>query len=292
MSTENTHGSEFADPHHDGDVSWKWEGGKLFQKHVGQSKWVEAKRVHATPARIRALAAALPTTPPPLAGEGGEAVLGTGDFYGSGTDLPQLHDDPLTSREIQVQALCARLDTARQALAACAAMQVVTPVLRQIKDNAAWAMNETNPSRVLPRSAATLAPSQGTAVKGKLEAGYWGSHGYKSAFGIPLVRNGYGYSPQYVAGYNKALRSVRDAAEAGVNLEGDALASPAVRDEMPTADARDAARYRWLRDEHREFVAQFWPANFADGGVVDERIDTAMGRTHQKVAAAGDEKND
>jgi hypothetical protein len=76
------------------------------------------------------------------------------DFYDNGAALPILHDDPVLNREIQIQALCSRLDTARRALAAAAAMQVVEPKLRAIKDNAAWAMNETDPRRFMPKSAA------------------------------------------------------------------------------------------------------------------------------------------
>ncbi|MUV13531.1 hypothetical protein [Noviluteimonas gilva] len=75
------------------------------------------------------------------------------DFYGDGSSLPKLHDDPLTNAEILIGALCARLDVARQALADAAAMQVVQPPLVRVKQNAAWAVSETDPARVLPRSA-------------------------------------------------------------------------------------------------------------------------------------------
>jgi len=51
---------------------------------------------------------------------------------------------------------------------------------------------------------------------------------------------------------------------------------PALGAEWTMEDAKDAARYRWLRDEHREYVAQFWPANFTNGDTVDERIDAEM----------------
>lgn len=48
------------DPHHDGTAEWKWEGGQLFHRGVhGVGEWTEAKRIHATPARIRTLAALL-----------------------------------------------------------------------------------------------------------------------------------------------------------------------------------------------------------------------------------------
>lgn len=75
----------------------------------------------------------------------------TPDFY-VGYPLPVLHEDPMINAEILIQALSDRLDTARRALAAAAAMQVVQPVLAEIKANAAWAMNETDPRRLLPRS--------------------------------------------------------------------------------------------------------------------------------------------
>lgn len=82
------------------------------------------------------------------------------DFYAR-HPLPVLHDDPATNAEILIQALCDRLDTARRALADAAAMQVVQPTLSQIKANAAWAMNETDPRRLLPRSASyTLVEAQ------------------------------------------------------------------------------------------------------------------------------------
>lgn len=52
-------GVEIIDPHHNGTVRWKWQDGTLYQRTESQSKWTECKRVHATPARIRVLAAAL-----------------------------------------------------------------------------------------------------------------------------------------------------------------------------------------------------------------------------------------
>lgn len=90
------------------------------------------------------------------------------DFY-AGHPPPVLHDDPMTNAEILIQVLSDRLDTARRALADAAAMQVVQPTLSQIKANAAWAMTETDPRRLLPRSAtygAQPKPTEGGAVKG------------------------------------------------------------------------------------------------------------------------------
>lgn len=77
-----------------------------------------------------------------------------GDFYGNGSALCAMHPDASTNAEIIIAALCARLDTARQALAEAAAMQVVNPALQRVKANAAWAMDETQPSRFAPRSGA------------------------------------------------------------------------------------------------------------------------------------------
>jgi hypothetical protein len=100
-------------------------------------------------AAIDAAIAAL-TASPQAAPEGGDSWAAD-DFY-SDHPLPALHDDPAINAEILIQALTARLDTARKALAAAAAMQVVEPKLQRIKANAAWAMDETSPRRLLPRS--------------------------------------------------------------------------------------------------------------------------------------------
>jgi hypothetical protein len=97
------------------------------------------------------------TASPQAAPEGGEPWA-SDDFY-SGHPLPFLHDDPAINADILIQALTARLDIARKALAAAAAMQVVEPKLQRIKANAAWAMSETDPRRLLPRSIAYNAAS-------------------------------------------------------------------------------------------------------------------------------------
>lgn len=44
------------DPHHQLDVEWKYERGRFYQRHDGQSKWTQMKRAHITPARVRVLA--------------------------------------------------------------------------------------------------------------------------------------------------------------------------------------------------------------------------------------------
>jgi hypothetical protein len=97
------------------------------------------------------------TASPQAAPEGGEPWAND-DLY-SGHPLPTLHDDPAINAEILIQALTARLDIARKALAAAAAMQVVEPKLQRIKLNAAWAMSETDPRRMMPRSIAYNAAS-------------------------------------------------------------------------------------------------------------------------------------
>lgn len=103
---------------------------------------------------------ALPAAAQPSADDAPSVAWADDDFYGDGSRMHslQIHPDPMTNAGIIIGALCARLDTARRALAAAAAMQVVQPALSRIKDNAAWAMHETDPRRVMPRSAAYEAP--------------------------------------------------------------------------------------------------------------------------------------
>ncbi len=69
----------------------------------------------------------------------------TSEFYGNGEDLPMIHPDPETNKEILIADLCAKLDTARRVLAKVSAMQVVTPVLVRLKHDAVWALSETDP---------------------------------------------------------------------------------------------------------------------------------------------------
>ena len=70
------------------------------------------------------------------------------EFYGNGTNLPQIHPDVEISKEILIETLCAKLDTARKVLAKVSAMQVVTPALVQLKHDAVWALSETDPRTI------------------------------------------------------------------------------------------------------------------------------------------------
>lgn len=68
------------------------------------------------------------------------------ELYGDGAVLRQVHPDPLTNCEIWIGELCAKLDIARQVLAAVSAMQVVSPALVELKRQAVWALEETRPT--------------------------------------------------------------------------------------------------------------------------------------------------
>lgn len=46
---------EVQDPHHGGFCYWKWDNGRLFHRHQGAGKWVQCKKISATPARIKAV---------------------------------------------------------------------------------------------------------------------------------------------------------------------------------------------------------------------------------------------
>lgn len=69
----------------------------------------------------------------------------TSEFYGNGEDLPTLHPDAETNKEILIAALSSHLDTARKVLGKVSAMQVVTPELVRLKHDAIWALSETAP---------------------------------------------------------------------------------------------------------------------------------------------------
>lgn len=69
----------------------------------------------------------------------------TNEFYGNGDQLPAIHPDSETNKEILIAALCAHLDTARKVLGKVSAMQVVTPELVRLKHDAIWALSETDP---------------------------------------------------------------------------------------------------------------------------------------------------
>lgn len=57
------------DPHHFGDCAWKWDGHKLYQRALGQSKWTECKRIHVTKQRIGAIHSIMFTRPPAQAAQ-------------------------------------------------------------------------------------------------------------------------------------------------------------------------------------------------------------------------------
>lgn len=67
------------------------------------------------------------------------------EFYGTGEHLPVLHPDETINLELQVQALCAQLDTARVAIGGALEMNVITPALLKVKDNLRWALEATAP---------------------------------------------------------------------------------------------------------------------------------------------------
>ncbi|MRR56552.1 MAG: hypothetical protein EG822_19020 [Deltaproteobacteria bacterium] len=67
------------------------------------------------------------------------------EFYGNGTELPELHPDPETNRELQIEYLCAQLDVARLTLGKISGMQVVTPRLVQLRHDVLWALDATHP---------------------------------------------------------------------------------------------------------------------------------------------------
>lgn len=50
------------DPHHNSTIEWKLDSGQYYQRLVGTKRWASVKRIHATPARIAALAALTEST--------------------------------------------------------------------------------------------------------------------------------------------------------------------------------------------------------------------------------------
>lgn len=44
------------DPHHDGNVTWGWDGLNLWVRHTGQLEWTRVSRIHPTRHRCRTLA--------------------------------------------------------------------------------------------------------------------------------------------------------------------------------------------------------------------------------------------
>lgn len=73
------------------------------------------------------------------------------EFYGAGTDLPAIHPDPVTNKDILIGELCAKLDVARMALARVLDMHVVTPAAVAMKHNVRWALDETHPKSLHER---------------------------------------------------------------------------------------------------------------------------------------------
>ena len=68
-----------------------------------------------------------------------------GEFYLNGEALPAIHPDKQINNEILIGELCAKLDTARQALGQALGMNVVTPAAVAMKNNLRWALDETHP---------------------------------------------------------------------------------------------------------------------------------------------------
>lgn len=73
------------------------------------------------------------------------------EFYGDGTELPEIHPDSETNKEILIETLCARLDTARTALAQALEMNVVTPAAVAMKKNVRFALDATHPKTLHER---------------------------------------------------------------------------------------------------------------------------------------------
>lgn len=67
------------------------------------------------------------------------------EFYGNGEDLPLIHPDGETNKEILIGELCSKLDVARLALGRALEMSVVTPAAVAMKNQVRWALDETHP---------------------------------------------------------------------------------------------------------------------------------------------------
>lgn len=68
------------------------------------------------------------------------------EFYGNGTTLPVIHPDSAINQGILIGELCAKLDTARIALAKALEMNVITPAAVPMKHHVRWALDETHPN--------------------------------------------------------------------------------------------------------------------------------------------------
>lgn len=70
------------------------------------------------------------------------------ELYGNGTNLPEIHPDPTTNRDVLIQALCAKLDTARQALGRALELDLASPKGQACKAHIRWALDETSPQTI------------------------------------------------------------------------------------------------------------------------------------------------
>lgn len=73
------------------------------------------------------------------------------EFYGSGEHLPVMHPDAEINKDVLIAELCAKVDTARQALGMALEMNVVTPAAQAMKSHIRWAMDETHPKTLHER---------------------------------------------------------------------------------------------------------------------------------------------
>ncbi len=94
----------------------------------------------------------------------------TSDFYGNGGTLPRLHPDDAVNNEILIGALCANLDTARQALSCAMEMNVVTPAAVAMKRQVRWALDETHP-RLLSEQHNDIGERSAKTGNGNIPAG-------------------------------------------------------------------------------------------------------------------------
>lgn len=68
------------------------------------------------------------------------------EFYGDGSDLPEIHPNREINYSILVGELCAKLDTCRKVMAQVVnEVDLVTPNGLRVKDNVRWALNESHP---------------------------------------------------------------------------------------------------------------------------------------------------
>jgi hypothetical protein len=77
-----------------------------------------------------------------------EIDMNKNESWGDGTELPNLHPDLEINQNILISELCAKLDTARQALNRALEMNVVTPAALAMKSHIRWALAETHPKTI------------------------------------------------------------------------------------------------------------------------------------------------